>query len=197
MKAFARPIARLRPRLPVIMWSAFASLLHEDYLNLSTIHSAKGQECKPVFVLVVGCMPSDLGTGQSHEIEEDQRPIYVELARAKNELHLMRCRSGSSRTVKTACVIAMPTQHAIASSGRPCSLSFRVRPCPCLAPLQPNRSESARRRRLTSRRACAASEATFRKQASYAMTLNLQFPVFPGMTCPASPVNSVSDDPDK
>jgi hypothetical protein len=29
------------------------------------------------------------------------------------------------------------------------------------------------------------------------MTLNLQFPVFPGMTCPASPVNSVSDDPDK
>ena len=38
-------------------------LLDEDYLILSTIHSAKGQEWKSVFVLnaVDGCMPSDLG----------------------------------------------------------------------------------------------------------------------------------------
>lgn len=42
----------------------------EDYLILSTIHSAKGQEWKAVFVLraVDGCMPSDLGTGSSAEI---------------------------------------------------------------------------------------------------------------------------------
>ena len=35
----------------------------EDYLILSTIHSAKGQEWKAVIVLNVvdGCMPSDLG----------------------------------------------------------------------------------------------------------------------------------------
>jgi superfamily I DNA/RNA helicase len=40
-------------------------LLDEDYLILSTIHSAKGQERKSVFVLNVvdGCIPSDLGTG--------------------------------------------------------------------------------------------------------------------------------------
>jgi len=40
-------------------------LLDEDYLILSTIHSAKGQEWKSVFVLNVvdGCIPSDLGTG--------------------------------------------------------------------------------------------------------------------------------------
>ena len=40
-------------------------LLDEDYLILSTIHSAKGQEWKSVFVLNVvdGCMPSDLGAG--------------------------------------------------------------------------------------------------------------------------------------
>jgi hypothetical protein len=37
-------------------------LLDEDYLILSTIHSAKGQEWKSVFVLnaVDGCIPSDL-----------------------------------------------------------------------------------------------------------------------------------------
>jgi DNA helicase II / ATP-dependent DNA helicase PcrA len=38
-------------------------LLDEDFLNLSTVHSAKGQEWKSVFVLNVvdGCMPSNLG----------------------------------------------------------------------------------------------------------------------------------------
>ena len=38
-------------------------LLDEDYLILSTIHSAKGQEWKAIFVLnaVDGCIPSDLG----------------------------------------------------------------------------------------------------------------------------------------
>jgi DNA helicase-2/ATP-dependent DNA helicase PcrA len=50
-------------------------LLDEDYLILSTIHSAKGQEWKSVFVLNVvdGCMPSDLGAGTSAEIEEERR----------------------------------------------------------------------------------------------------------------------------
>ena len=40
-------------------------LLDEDYLILSTIHSAKGQEWKSVFILNVvdGCLPSDLATG--------------------------------------------------------------------------------------------------------------------------------------
>jgi DNA helicase-2/ATP-dependent DNA helicase PcrA len=66
-------------------------LLDEDYLNLSTIHSAKGQEWKSVFVLNVvdGCMPSDLGTGESHEIEEERRLLYVAMTRAKDELYLM------------------------------------------------------------------------------------------------------------
>jgi DNA helicase-2/ATP-dependent DNA helicase PcrA len=66
-------------------------LLDEDYLNLSTIHSAKGQEWKSVFVLNVvdGCMPSDLGTGQSHEIDEERRLLYVAMTRAKDDLHLM------------------------------------------------------------------------------------------------------------
>jgi DNA helicase-2/ATP-dependent DNA helicase PcrA len=66
-------------------------LLDEDYLILSTIHSAKGQEWKSVYVLNVvdGCMPSDLGTGTSAEIEEDRRLLYVAMTRAKDDLHLM------------------------------------------------------------------------------------------------------------
>ena len=66
-------------------------LRDEDYLILSTIHSAKGQEWKSVYVLNVvdGCMPSDLGTGTSAEIEEERRLLYVAMTRAKDDLHLV------------------------------------------------------------------------------------------------------------
>lgn len=65
--------------------------LDEDYLILSTIHSAKGQEWKSVFVLNVvdGCIPSDLGTGTSAEIEEERRLLYVAMTRAKDDLHIV------------------------------------------------------------------------------------------------------------
>jgi DNA helicase-2/ATP-dependent DNA helicase PcrA len=66
-------------------------LLDEDYLILSTIHSAKGQEWKSVFVLNVvdGCIPSDLGTGTTDELEEERRLLYVAMTRAKDDLHLI------------------------------------------------------------------------------------------------------------
>ncbi len=66
-------------------------LQDEDYLILSTIHSAKGQEWKSVFVLNVvdGCIPSDLGTGTTAEIEEERRLLYVAMTRAKDDLHLV------------------------------------------------------------------------------------------------------------
>jgi DNA helicase-2/ATP-dependent DNA helicase PcrA len=66
-------------------------LLDEDYLILSTIHSAKGQEWRSVFVLNVvdGCLPSDLGTGSTAEIEEERRLLYVAMTRAKDQLHLI------------------------------------------------------------------------------------------------------------
>jgi DNA helicase-2/ATP-dependent DNA helicase PcrA len=66
-------------------------LLDEDYLILSTIHSAKGQEWKSVYVLNVvdGCMPSDLGAGTSAELEEERRLLYVAMTRAKDDLHLL------------------------------------------------------------------------------------------------------------
>ncbi|PND19472.1 ATP-dependent DNA helicase [Ensifer sp. MMN_5] len=66
-------------------------LLDEDYLILSTIHSAKGQEWRSVFMLNVadGCIPSDLATGTSHELEEERRLLYVGMTRAKDSLTLM------------------------------------------------------------------------------------------------------------
>ena len=66
-------------------------LRDEDYLILSTIHSAKGQEWKSVFVLNVvdGCIPSDLGTGTTAELEEERRLLYVAMTRAKDDLHLI------------------------------------------------------------------------------------------------------------
>ncbi len=66
-------------------------LRDEDYLILSTIHSAKGQEWKSVFLLNVvdGCIPSDLATGASAEIEEERRLLYVAMTRAKDHLHLL------------------------------------------------------------------------------------------------------------
>ncbi len=65
--------------------------LDEDYLILSTIHSAKGQEWKSVFVLnaVDGCIPIDLGVGTREEIEEERRLLYVAMTRAKDSLHLL------------------------------------------------------------------------------------------------------------
>jgi DNA helicase-2/ATP-dependent DNA helicase PcrA len=66
-------------------------LLDEDYLILSTIHSAKGQEWRSVFILNVvdGCIPSDLSTGSVDEIAEERRLLYVAMTRAKDHLHLM------------------------------------------------------------------------------------------------------------
>ena len=62
----------------------------EDYLILSTIHSAKGQEWSAVHILNVvdGCMPADMATGSAAEIEEERRLLYVAMTRAKDALSL-------------------------------------------------------------------------------------------------------------
>ncbi len=66
-------------------------LLDEDYLILSTIHSAKGQEWNAVHILnaVDGCLPSDLATGTSAEIEEERRLLYVAMTRARDHLDII------------------------------------------------------------------------------------------------------------
>ena len=66
--------------------------LDEDYLILSTIHSAKGLEWDVVYVLNVvdGCIPSDMATGTPQEIEEERRLLYVAMTRARDFLYLLQ-----------------------------------------------------------------------------------------------------------
>jgi DNA helicase-2/ATP-dependent DNA helicase PcrA len=66
-------------------------LRDEDYLILSTMHSAKGQEWASVTVLNVvdGCIPSDMATGSAAEIDEERRLLYVAMTRAKRQLALV------------------------------------------------------------------------------------------------------------
>jgi DNA helicase-2/ATP-dependent DNA helicase PcrA len=70
---------------------AGASVKDDDYLILSTIHSAKGQEWKAVHILNVidGCIPSDMSTGTPEEVEEERRLLYVAMTRAKDDLQLL------------------------------------------------------------------------------------------------------------
>ncbi len=66
--------------------------LDEDYLILSTIHSAKGQEWDVVYVLNVvdGCIPSDMATTTPEETEEERRLLYVAMTRARDFLHVLQ-----------------------------------------------------------------------------------------------------------
>jgi len=65
--------------------------LDEDYLVLSTIHSAKGQEWESVYLLNVadGNFPSEFSAGRPELVEEERRLLYVALTRARSELHLI------------------------------------------------------------------------------------------------------------
>jgi DNA helicase-2/ATP-dependent DNA helicase PcrA len=62
----------------------------EDWLVLSTIHSAKGCEWDAVYLVHAadGFLPSDLSTGSEEEIEEERRLTYVALTRAKDFLYV-------------------------------------------------------------------------------------------------------------
>jgi DNA helicase-2/ATP-dependent DNA helicase PcrA len=66
------------------------SLLDEDYVILSTVHSAKGGEWDVVHVIHVadGMIPSDMSTGDKDEIEEERRLFYVALTRARDNLYV-------------------------------------------------------------------------------------------------------------
>src|SRR5579863_8250571 len=65
--------------------------LDEDYLVLSTIHSAKGMEWDTVYLLNVvdGSFPSEFATGKAELVEEERRLLYVAMTRAQNDLLLL------------------------------------------------------------------------------------------------------------
>jgi DNA helicase-2/ATP-dependent DNA helicase PcrA len=65
-------------------------LLDEDYVILSTVHSAKGGEWDVVHIIHAadGMIPSDMSTGDKDEIEEERRLFYVALTRARDNLYV-------------------------------------------------------------------------------------------------------------
>ena len=113
----------------------------EDYLTLSTIHSAKGMEWQSVHVLhaVDGCIPADLGAGSTAQIEEERRLLYVALTRAKRHLQVLvpqryyvtHQAHGGDRHVYASLTRFMPTSVAalfehvgptLASDARPATI---------------------------------------------------------------------------
>lgn len=62
----------------------------EDWLVLSTIHSAKGCEWDVVFLIHAadGFLPSDMAAGSQEELDEELRLTYVALTRAKDSLYI-------------------------------------------------------------------------------------------------------------
>ena len=122
-------------------------LLDEDYLILSTIHSAKGCEWASVTLLnaVDGCIPSDLGTGTEAEIEEERRLLHVAMTRARDELDIIvpqRFTSDTPSESPTATYMrAAPASYRLqslaTSSNRPGQRRRRAgRRPPHLPPLQ-------------------------------------------------------------
>lgn len=64
--------------------------LDEDYLVLSTVHSAKGLEWDAVHVIAVydGNFPADMSTSTEEGVAEERRLLYVALTRARRRLHV-------------------------------------------------------------------------------------------------------------
>ena len=67
------------------------ALRDDDYLILSTMHSAKGQEWKAVYLLntVDGCVPSDLACDDARQLDEERRLLYVAMTRAREHLQVI------------------------------------------------------------------------------------------------------------
>jgi DNA helicase-2/ATP-dependent DNA helicase PcrA len=63
----------------------------EDWLVLSTMHSAKGCEWKVVYVIHAadGMIPSDMATEDEDGVEEERRLFYVAVTRAKDWLYVV------------------------------------------------------------------------------------------------------------
>jgi DNA helicase-2/ATP-dependent DNA helicase PcrA len=77
---------------PPISSADFAGPPHldEDYLVLSTVHSAKGLEWDAVHLIAVydGNFPADMSTVNEEGVAEERRLLYVALTRARRRLHV-------------------------------------------------------------------------------------------------------------
>lgn len=84
------------------LWKGSLTVDNDDYISLSTIHSAKGLEWEVIFLigLVDGILPSGFALENEDEIEEENRLFYVGVTRAKSQLflsmHCERARGGGN-----------------------------------------------------------------------------------------------------
>lgn len=125
----------------------------EDWLVLSTIHSAKGLEWDAVYLIHAadGCLPSDMATGSQAEIEEELRLTYVATTRARDFLYVLwplryyvesggltdrhvyaqRCRFFTAEVVQTmdavACGTSESTPRELASATPRQDIARRIR----------------------------------------------------------------------
>lgn len=88
MKAFLADVALD----PVHQAEAEAGDDEDEWLTLSTIHSAKGLEWDVVFLLQLtdGSFPSHQSLDDPEALEEERRLFYVAITRARRELFLLR-----------------------------------------------------------------------------------------------------------
>lgn len=66
-------------------------LLDDDFVILSTIHSAKGGEWDVVYLIHAadGVLPSDMSLSTDEGLEEERRLCYVALTRARDHLYVL------------------------------------------------------------------------------------------------------------
>jgi DNA helicase-2/ATP-dependent DNA helicase PcrA len=86
-----RFVAELTLDPPVITGDlAGPPLLDDDWLVLSTVHSAKGGEWDVVHVIHAadGAFPSDMATGDADGVAEERRLFYVAVTRARTHLEI-------------------------------------------------------------------------------------------------------------
>lgn len=92
----------------------------DDWLVLSTIHSAKGREWQAVHLpwMIDGWLPSDMATGSREEIEEERRLFYVAVTRARRHLLLLQplcCHVHAEPQRSDRYVRAMPSRFLTAA----------------------------------------------------------------------------------
>ena len=99
-------------------------MLDEDWLVLSTMHSAKGLEFDVVYVIHAadGNIPSDMATGTPEQVDEERRLFYVACTRARDHLyvtHPLRYYTPAARSLGHA---RLRAAHAIRLRARAAAL---------------------------------------------------------------------------
>ena len=79
----------------VLLYSDTDEMDDSDYVTLATVHAVKGLEFKCVFIvgLEENIMPVSRATGNTEDMEEERRLMYVAITRAKKNLYLTRSKS--------------------------------------------------------------------------------------------------------